>query len=180
MDLSRVFADSVASNSQPATPTSNLQPAGDEPRLSRPRKRLVQLAVLVVGGVFAAYLAGRAPREQHLRLLLASASTRVVGIGLQYVGEDGDVVRDVRMKFAEGKAPRVVAHAPELANGDYHLRIDLETREGRRSVQRRVTLGGGTIQVDLDGVVSPNPDDAHSDSDSDSAAKLPSDPRTKP
>ena len=31
------------------------------------------------------------------------------------------------MTFAEGHAPRVVAHAPKLANGHYLIRIELET-----------------------------------------------------
>ena len=57
------------------------------------------------------------------------------------------------MSFEPGQAPRVVSHEPQLADGEYRLRIDLDTREGRRTVERRVTLGGGTTQVDLAGLL---------------------------
>ncbi len=48
----------------------------------------------------------------------------------------------------------MAAHDPELADGDYRLLIDVDTREGRRSLESRVTLGGGTTQVDLVGLLA--------------------------
>lgn len=87
-----------------------------------------------------------------MNLVLGAGADQVTGVELQYVALDGEVVRATRMTFEPGKAPRVVAHQPELADGEYRLRIDLDTREGRRSVERRVTLHGaegGTTQVDL-------------------------------
>jgi hypothetical protein len=109
--------------------------------------------VLAAGALGAVYVGSKAPREQHLKLVLGPASDRVTGLEIQYVAPDGDLSRDARMAFEPGKAPRVVSHEPELPDGEYQLRIDVDTREGRRSVERRVTLGGGTTQVDLSAVV---------------------------
>ena len=107
------------------------------------------------GALIAAYLASKSPRDQHLRLVLGPQAAEVTGVEIQYVAEDGDVACDARMTFAPGEAPRVVSHEPQLADGDYRVRIDLDTREGRRTVERRVTLGGGTTQVDLTTALSP-------------------------
>ena len=111
--------------------------------------------MLAAGGLVAAYLAARSPRDQHVTLVLGPAAGRVTGIEMQYVAADGDVARDVRMAFPEGQAPRIVSHEPKLADGEYRVLIELDTREGRRSVERRVTLGGGTTHVDLASVVPP-------------------------
>ena len=119
--------------------------------------------MLAAGGLTAAYLGAKAPREQHVKLVLGPRADDVTGLQVQYLAvdrlaaEDGDVARETRMTFEPGRAPRVVAHEPQLADGDYRLRIDLDTREGRRSVERRVTLGGGTTQVDLAALLSPQP-----------------------
>ncbi len=123
------------------------------------RRRLLPFAVLAVGGLTAAYLGSRAPREQHVKLLLGPHAEEVTALEIQYIAADDDVVRSARMAFEPGPAPRVVSHEPELADGDYRLRIDVDTRHhSRRSVERRVTLGGGSTQVDLATVVeSPSP-----------------------
>lgn len=142
----------MASDAEPGAP----EPDGG-PRPVRRRKRLLPFAVLAAGGLVAAYVAARAPRDQHVKLVLGPGADQVTALEMQYVAEDGDVARDVRMGFSEGKAPRIVSHEPKLADGDYRLRIDLDTREGRRSVERRVTLGGGTTQVDLAAVVTATP-----------------------
>src|SRR4029078_838809 len=95
------------------------------------------------------YVASKAPRDQHVTYVLGALADRVIALEVQYVAADGDVARDTRLAFEPGQAPRVVSHEPKLPDGDYRLRIDLDTREGRRSTERRVTLGGGTTQVDL-------------------------------
>lgn len=87
--------------------------------------------------------------------MLGPAAADVTGLEIQYVAEDGDVARDARMTFPPGQAPRIVSHEPQLSDGDYRLRIDVDAREGRRTVERRVTLGGGTTQVDLTTALSP-------------------------
>lgn len=115
------------------------------------------MLVVVAGGLAALYLSATSPRDQHVKLVLGAGADHVTGLGVQYVADDGDVARDVRMAFPAGQAPRVVAHEPKLADGEYRLRIELDTREGRRSVERRVTLGGGTTQVDLAVVLTAPP-----------------------
>jgi hypothetical protein len=110
--------------------------------------------VLAAGGVVALFLASRSPREQHVRLVLGPAAERVTGLELQYLAADGEVARATRLAFEPGRAPRVVSHEPQLVDGEYRLRIDVDTREGRRTAERRVTLGGGTTQVDLAAVVA--------------------------
>lgn len=118
------------------------------------RRKLLPFLVLGAGALVAAYLSSKSPRDQHLRLVLGAQAADVSGLEIQYVAEDGDVARDARMTFAPGQAPRIVSHEPQLADGDYRVRIDLDTREGRRTVERRVTLGGGTTQVDVTNVLA--------------------------
>ncbi|CAN5712297.1 hypothetical protein BH11MYX4_BH11MYX4_08160 [soil metagenome] len=121
----------------------------------RPRRSLLKFGLLAAGLGVAAYFGGKAPRDQHVTLVLGPGSERVIGLEIQYIGADGELARDARMAFEAGAAPRVVSHQPHLADGDYSLRIDLDTREGRRSAERRVTLGGGTTKIDLAGALGP-------------------------
>lgn len=140
------------------------------------------LAVLVGGALLAAYLGSKSPRDQHLRVVLGPDAARVTALEVQYVSPDGEVARDARMTFPPGQTPRIVSHEPQLADGDYRVRIDLDTREGRRSVERQVTLGGGTTQVDLAGVVSapPAPDTRPSSENPRPEPRPPSEPNPGP
>lgn len=131
--------------------------ASPSPKPVARKRKLLPYLVLGAGGLLAAYLAAKAPRDQHVKLVLGAGAEAVTGVEVQYLADDGDVARQTRMTFEPGQAPRIVAHDPQLADGDYKLRIDLETREGRRSVERRVTLGGGTTQVDLAGLLAASP-----------------------
>jgi hypothetical protein len=126
----------------------------DSPRPVRPRRALLKFGLLAAGLAVAAYFGAKAPRDQHVKLVLGSSADRVTGLEIQYIAADGDLARAARMAFEAGAAPRVVSHEPHLADGDYALRIDLDTREGRRTTERRVTLGGGTTQVDLAGILA--------------------------
>ncbi len=119
------------------------------------RRRIVSLVALAAGLGLALYLGGKAPREQHVKIVVGNAAPSVVGLEVQYLAGDGELARSARMTFSPGTAPRVIAHDPELADGDYRLRIDVDMRVDRRSVERRVTLGGGTTQVDLAGLLEP-------------------------
>ncbi len=125
---------------------------------SSPRRRLLPLAILLAGGVLLAYFASSGPRDQHLRLVLGDAAPGVSALSVQYAAtKSGEVAREVRLTYgADGggaAAPRVVALEPRLPDGDYRLRIDVDTREGRRTTERQVTLGGGTTSVDLSGLL---------------------------
>lgn len=113
------------------------------------RRRLASLAVLAAGGLVAAYLASQGPREQHVRVVLGSAAPEVTEVGMQYIAEGGELAREAQFAYAHGAAPRIVAHHPKLPNGEYRLHIDVDARGGRRAIQRRVTLEGGSTQIDV-------------------------------
>ena len=117
----------------------------------------------MVGLGVAAYLGKLGPREQHVRVVLGNGAPLVSAVGIQYLDPDGTLARETRIDYAGSGAPRIVAHDPELRNADYLVQIDLETRDGRRTVQRQVTLGGGSTQIDVASVLvapaSPSPSD---------------------
>ena len=141
--------DTEGERSSPEPPALAAAPA-------RPRRKLLPILFLAGGALLASYLTSKSPRDQHVSLVLGAAAPEVTQLEIQYEGADGDLARAARMTFGAGGAPRVVSHEPQLADGDYRLRIDLDTaRQGRRSVERRVTLGGGTTQVDLATVLTP-------------------------
>lgn len=154
-------AEQDAGDATPAAPessTSRAEPsqgdsAGDPgPSVSGGTKRrspIGRFVFLGAGLLTAFYLGAKSPREQHVRIVLGAASPDVTGLALQYVAGDGDVAREAHFAFPSGGAPRIVAHEPRLPDGDYVLDIEVDAREGRRGVQRRVTLGGGSTQVDV-------------------------------
>jgi len=115
------------------------------------RFRIGKFALLALGIVAAVYFSTKAPREQHVNFVLGDIASDVRELDIAYVADDGDVAREVRLSYADGAAPRVVSHDPKLADGTYALRIEIGTRERRVSVERSVTLGGGSSssQVDL-------------------------------
>lgn len=119
------------------------------------RSRFAKLGFLVFGLAVAAYLGMRGPREQHLRLVLGDAAPDVTGLEIQYIYEDGEVAREARLSYPGGTAPRVVSHEPQLPDGTYRLRVDVATRDRRVPVERSVTLGGGSTQVDLSQALKP-------------------------
>ena len=118
------------------------------------RGRLARLFFLVFGLLVALYLGTQGPQEQHVRVVLGPAAADVTTVDLQYVAKDGDIAREAHFNYPKGAAPRVVAHEPQLPNGEYRLQIDLDTIDGRRAIQRQVTLGGGSTQVDVSSALS--------------------------
>lgn len=109
---------------------------------------------LLAGVLVAIHLGSGGPQEQHLRVVLGAAAPDITGVGLQYVGKDDEVVRDVHFAFAKGTAPRILSHEQKLPNGEYRIQIDVDARDVRRAVQRRVTLGGGSTQLDVSNALS--------------------------
>ena len=95
------------------------------------------------------FLAKRGPHEQHVRFMLGDKASEVTSLEVQYVDKDGDVARDARLSYAAGTAPRVVPHEPELPDGAYKVKVDVTTRDRRVSVERSVTLTGGSTQINL-------------------------------
>jgi hypothetical protein len=122
---------------------------------SRPRRRRFSaIAFLIVGLLFAWFLSSQGPQEQHVRIVLGSPAPEVVGLSLQYVSKDGEAARETRFSFPIRTAPRVVAHDFQLPNGDYRLDIEVDIRDGRVRLQRQVTLGGGSTQIDISSAIS--------------------------
>jgi hypothetical protein len=119
------------------------------------RSRYAALGFLAIGIAVTAYLSKTGPHEQHVRFVLGDAAMAVTGLEVQYVDKDGDVAREARLSYAAGTAPRVVPHEPELPDGAYKLKVDVTTRERRVSVERSVTLSGGSTQVDLAAALLP-------------------------
>lgn len=114
-----------------------------------PRRRVRSIVILGFAAFAAFYVATLRPREQHVRIVLGAGAPEVSAVELRYVAADEEVAREARFTYTPGRAPRVVAHEPELPDGPYRLEIDLDARDGRRMVQRQVTLGGGSTQVDV-------------------------------
>ena len=110
---------------------------------------MARILFLVFGLLVALYLGTQGPQEQHVRIVLGSGAPEVTGVELHYVANDEEPVREAHFTYPKGSAPRVVAHEPQLPNGEYRLQIELDTIDGRRAIQRQVTLGGGSTQVDV-------------------------------
>lgn len=113
------------------------------------RSRYAALGFLAIGIAVTAYLSKSGSHEQHVRFVLGDAAMEVTGLEIQYVDKDGDTARDARFSYAAGTAPRIVPHEPELPDGAYKVKVDLSTRDRRVSVERSVTLSGGSTQIDL-------------------------------
>ena len=138
-----------------ALPSAPPSTSEGEARRDPPRKRrLRSLGFLVFGGLVALYLSKVGPQEQHVRVVLGASAPAVTEVDLQYVANDGEVVRETHFSYPTGGAPRVVAHELKLPNGDYRVQIDVDARDGRRAVQRQVTLGAGSTQIDVSSALS--------------------------
>jgi hypothetical protein len=119
------------------------------------RSRYAKLAFLAIGIAVTAYLGTRGPHEQHVRFILGDQAPEVTSLEIQYVDKDNDVAREARLSYPAGSAPRVVPHEPELPDGTYKVKVDVATRERRVSVERSVTLSGGSTQIDLAAALVP-------------------------
>jgi hypothetical protein len=148
-------ANENASEGAPHAPSPPLRRFG-----GTPRRRGASLAFLVFGLLVALYLGTQRAQEQHVRIVLGAAAAAVTGVDLSYLAHDGEPAREAHFTYREGAAPRIVAHEPKLPNGDYRLEINVDTRDGRRALQRQVTLGGGSTQIDIASALArePKPD----------------------
>jgi len=135
--------DAAEPQEEPESPAPVQSPA------LRTRSRMFKVVLLVLGLGIAAYVGKMGPHEQHVRIILGDQRWLVKAVDLEYVAEDGEVARSAHFTYVAPDAPRIVAHEPQLPDGTYRLRIDVDTREGRRAVERQVTLGGGSTQVDI-------------------------------
>jgi hypothetical protein len=128
----------------------------------------------VAAGAFLMF-GPKLPREQSVRIGLGDRAGEVRELVLRYrptaaAGEadKGDltdeVLREVSFRYPKGEAPRVVRHAPRLADGDYVLEIEVVTHGSRASVKRTVGLFGGSTTVDIASVIpAPSPEPTSAD-----------------
>jgi hypothetical protein len=90
------------------------------------------------------------PRAQHVRVVLGAKAAKVTTLTLAlHERADDDPLRHARFDYAKGAAPRVAAWDLEAPSGVYTVRVEAETIEGRRTVEREVTLAEGTASVDV-------------------------------
>src|SRR5262245_32015643 len=103
-----------------------MPPASGAPPV-RQRRRWVFPLLLAIAAAIWLILGPRLPKDQTLHVVLGSLAPRVVEIHVRYApAADPDVFdRDVTLKFAAGEAPRIVTHTPRLADGDYHVEIEV-------------------------------------------------------
>jgi len=118
----------------------------------RPRARspFTWLVVLVFAGV-AFYVGSKSPKEQHVRFAVGGSAPRLTRLSCDYEGPlpAESFSRTAEFTFDHGEAPRVIAHDPELAPGDYVLHIRVFSKDGQNTIERRVTFSSGTVYVDL-------------------------------
>lgn len=124
-----------------------------------PPKRVGQIVVVLALLAVALYLGRLWPREQTFRFVLGDSAPDVSELTVRYATAAGEEAEDwtneARFSYAPPAqpAPRVASHIVSLANGDYTVEIDLTVHVAdtnrRNTVRRRVTLSGGTTQIDL-------------------------------
>jgi hypothetical protein len=135
----------------------------DEPAAKNKRLRLL----FFVAAAVALYAAlGRTwPKDQLVHVVLGASAPRVTELDVRYAprGAGGkgaeDWTREATFRFSEGNAPRVVTHEPRLADGEYDVEIDIQTPSQRSTIERHVTLQGGTTSIDVADAVPPAPQD---------------------
>ncbi len=125
------------------------------------RRRGIKLLLLVAGLGLALLLGKQWPATQTVHLLLGDAAPRVTEVEVHYARILGDAKRgdafDVGATFPFGKAgaPRIVTHEPKLAPGDYTVAIEIATAGDRAIVERRITLDGHVVSIDVERAVPP-------------------------
>jgi hypothetical protein len=128
-------------------------PAADPkppPKVST-KRRIGSLVFLAFGIGVAMWLGQNGPQDQHVHVILNERAPVVTGVSLQYVTAKGDVANETSFRYSPGQAPRIVSHDPKIPSGDYKLRVDVDTAnspESRKTVEKQVTLKGGSAQVD--------------------------------
>lgn len=109
------------------------------------RPILVVLLVLALGAYFV--LSPRLPKDQTVNVVLGDDADRVHDVTLRYT-QDGESETAREATFHFDHAPRVIRHDARLPNGDYTVTVDLRG-SGSAHVERKVTLSGGSTNVDV-------------------------------
>ena len=79
------------------------------------KRQISRLLFLVFGLLVAVYLGTLKPQEQHVRVVLGAAAPEVIGVELQYIGEDGEIARQTRRIL--GQAANRPGHIFNLGHG---------------------------------------------------------------
>ena len=129
--------------------------------LSRHRRRIGRIVILVAVGAVFFTLSSRWPKDNVVHVVLGIAAPEVTEMHLRYAPapKNGpmaeDWTREATFSFPDGSAPRVVTHEPRIADGDYVVEIEiLKASHAIVRSQRRVTLSGGTTSIDVSEAVA--------------------------
>ena len=124
------------------------------------RRRFARLALLAAALALTVLFVGRWPKQQSVHFVLGDAAPHVEGLDARWARQHAlassgdppaseDWTREVRFRYAPGRAPRVVTYEPRLPDGDYTVEIEIVASSERKLVRRQVALGGGAAQIDL-------------------------------
>jgi hypothetical protein len=123
-------------------------------------RRLATRLLFLAAGIGIAILLGKKwPQQQTVHFVLGDASARVTELEVHYARIESGAKRgdsfDVGATFPFGSrgAPRIVTHEPKLAEGDYTVAIEIATAGDRAILERRITLDGHVVSVDVERAV---------------------------
>jgi hypothetical protein len=133
------------------------------------RPRLARLPFLLAALAIGLVLSRRWPSEHAVRVVLGDAAPSVVEVRLRYreaQAEHADEwLREVKLAYTPGHAPRTVSHEPRVPTGDYDLEVEVGTVDAARArrtvtVERKVRLDSATAQVDVASAVRDSLEDS--------------------
>lgn len=125
------------------------------------RRRLLVPLLVALGVVIWLIFGTKLPKDQTLHVVLGDNAPRVEEVHVRYapVATPEAWDREVELRFAAGTAPRIVTHTFRAADGDYHVEIEVvsrekksgatETPETRVRVDRKIRLEGGSVSIDV-------------------------------
>ncbi len=131
---------------------------------TRGRSLAIRLPLLVAAVVIALTLSRHWPVDQEVRVVLGDVAPEVRELRIRYANPtEGheDWQREATFRYGSGQAPRLVNHAPRLANGDYDVEIEIGMAAGASAkasvtVTRHLKLEGHPLSVDVSAAVREN------------------------
>jgi hypothetical protein len=112
------------------------------------KKQILRILLVIAAAAIIVVMGKSCPKDQVIHVVLGEAAPRVEEVVIRY-GQNEDFQREARFRYEAGKAPRILAHEPKLAEGEYTVEIELLARNNRNTVRRRVTLAGATTSIDV-------------------------------
>ena len=128
---------------------------------ARGRSLAIRLPLLIAAVIVAVTISRHWPVDQEVHVVLGDVAPQVQELRIRYADpaeRRDDWLREVSFHYGSGHAPRVVDHAPRLANGDYDVEIEIglaATASAKASVTvtRRLKLEGHPVSVDVSAAV---------------------------